>query len=315
MKAIYLEQYGNTDQLIHGELQRPKAATGQVVIKVHGAGVNPVDWMVREGLLREDVAHAMPLVPGWDAAGVISEIGEGVNNFEVGQPVFVYSPIALQGAYAEYLLVDSALVANKPNSLDFITSAAVPLAATTAYQSLIAGGNVKPGQRVLIHNAAGGVGSFAVQIAKALGAYVIGTASQGKHDFVSSLGADEVIDYRSENFLDTIEDVDMVLAAVGGDNIVEDSLQVIKPGGVLISLLDDMPSAEAQAKAQAKNIEFQRWWVTPNAQDLTHIAAMIDNGDIKVHLEKVFPLSQVKQAHALSESKRAQGKIVLQVID
>jgi len=311
MKAIYLEQYGNTDQLIHGELPSPTAGPGQVVIKVHGAGVNPVDWMVREGLLQEDVAHAMPLVPGWDAAGVISEIGEGVNNFEMGQPVFVYSPIALQGAYAQYLAVDSSLVASKPTSLDFITSAAVPLAATTAYQSLIAGGNVKPEQRVLIHNAAGGVGSFAVQIAKSLGAYVIGTASQGKHDFVSALGADEVIDYRSENFLDTIEDVDMVLAAVGGDNIVEDSLQVIKPGGVLISLLDDMDPS----KAQAKKIEFQRWWVTPNAQDLTHIAAMIDNGDIKVHLEKVFPLSQVKQAHALSESKRAQGKIVLQVIE
>ncbi len=311
MKAIYLEQYGNTDQLIHGELPRPGAASGEVVIKVHGAGVNPVDWMVREGLLQEDVAHDMPLVPGWDAAGVISEVGEGVNNFEVGQPVFVYSPIALQGAYAEYLVVDSTLVANKPASLDFITSAAVPLAATTAYQSLITGGNVKPGQRVLIHNAAGGVGSFAVQIAKSLGAYVIATASKAKHDFVNALGADEVIDYRTDNFLDAIQEVDMVLAAVGGDNIVEDSLQVIKPGGVLISLLDDMDPA----KAQAKNIEFQRWWVTPNAQDLTHIAAMIDKGDIKVHLEKVFPLSQVKHAHALSESKRAQGKIVLQVIN
>ncbi len=310
MKAIYIEQYGNTDQLIHGELPTPVAAPGQVVIKVHGAGVNPVDWMVREGLLQEDVAHAMPLVPGWDAAGVISEVGQNVTHFEVGQPVFVYSPIALQGAYAEYLAVDSQLVAHKPESLDFISAAAVPLAATTAYQSLIAGGNVKPGQRVLIHNAAGGVGSFAVQIAKALGAYVIGTASQGKQGFVKALGADEVIDYRSDHFLENISEVDMVLAAVGGNNIVEDSLQVIKPGGVLISLLDDMEPA----KAQAKNIEFQRWWVTPNAKDLTHIAAMIDKGDIKVHLEKVFPLSQVTQAHALSESKRAQGKIVLQVV-
>lgn len=311
MKAVFIEDYGDANQLTFGEVNKPVVANNQVLIKVHGAGVNPVDWLVREGMLKDSGMHKLPLVLGWDAAGEIAEIGEQVNNVNVGDLVYVYVPISEQGAYAEYLAVDNDLVAAIPKSLDSLTAAAVPLAATTAWQALVQGCQLQAGDRVLIHNAAGGVGSFAVQIAKALGAYVIGTASANKKDFVESLGVDEFIDYRTQQFENHVDEVDSVLAAVGGDDVVQRSLQVIRSGGHLISLLDEID--ESLAKEQG--VHYQRWWVTPNASDLQKIGTMIDSGQIKVHVDKVFPIQQVKQAHALSESKRARGKIVLNLLD
>lgn len=310
MKAIYIEQYGNANQLILGEQIKPEITDKQVLIKIHGAAVNPVDWMVREGFLQDSGEHKLPLILGWDAAGEIAEMGSDVKDFTVGDAVFVYAPIAKQGAYAEYIAVDSNLVAPKPQSIDTLTAAAVPLAATTAWQSLVKGCKLKSGDRVLIHNASGGVGSFAVQIAKSLGAYVIGTASASKSDFVKSLGVDEFIDYRSQRFEDLVGEVDCVLAAIGGDDVLQRSLKVIKNGGELVSLLDDVDTESAAAK----NINAQRWWVTPNAADLQSIATLIDNGKISVHIDSIFPLADVQQAHALSESQRARGKIILQVI-
>lgn len=309
MRAIYIEQYGNARQLILGEVEQPAITANQLLIKVQGAGVNPVDWMVREGFLKDSGDHQLPLILGWDAAGEVAQVGKEVDNFKVGDAVFVYAPISEQGAYAEYIAVDSAVVAAKPQSLDTLTSAAVPLASTTAWQSLMDGCQLKAGDKVLIHNAAGGVGSFAVQIAKAHGAYVIGTASAAKEVYVRGLGVDEFIDYRSQRFEDVIDDVDAVLAAVGGDDILQRSLQVIRKDGHLVSLLDEMDVDIAKQKG----VNFQRWWVTPNAEDLQHIANLIDNGVINVNIDKVFPLEQVEQAHAFSESQRACGKIILQV--
>ncbi|PMJ99287.1 NADP-dependent oxidoreductase [Vibrio sp. 10N.261.55.A7] len=309
MRAIYIEQYGNADTLTLGELNTPTIKSNQVLIKVKGAGVNPVDWMVREGFLASSGEHDLPLVLGWDAAGEIVEKGDGVANVSLGDEVYVYAPISGQGAYAEYLAVDSDLVALKPKSLDMVTSAAVPLAASTAWQSLIEGCHLKAGDRVLIHNAAGGVGSFAVQIAKAKGAYVIGTASGSKRAYVEALGVDEFIDYRTQQFEEVVKDVDSVLVAVGADNTAERSLSVVRKGGHVVSLIDEVD----EPLAKQHDVHFQRWWVMPKASDLQQIANLIDSGSIKVHLDKVFPLAEVKQAHALSESKRAQGKIVLEV--
>ncbi|WP_295895106.1 NADP-dependent oxidoreductase [uncultured Vibrio sp.] len=309
MRAIYIEQYGNADKLTLGELNKPVIEPHQVLIKVQGAGVNPVDWMVREGFLASSGEHQLPLVLGWDAAGEILEKGEHVTNVDLGDEVYVYAPISGQGAYAEYIAVDAHLVASKPKSLDLVTSAAVPLAATTAWQSLLDGCQLKAGDRVLIHNAAGGVGSFAVQIAKAKGAYVIGTASHSKKAYVEGLGVDEFIDYRAERFEDSVKDVDSVLVAVGADNTAERSLSVVRKGGHVVSLLDEVEDD----LAKQYGVHFQRWWVTPNADDLQQIASLIDSGEIQVHIDKIFPLSEAKQAHALSESKRAQGKIVLNV--
>ncbi len=309
MKAVYIEQYGNAEKLIVGEISQPEILPNQVLIKVHGAGVNPVDWMVREGFLQEIGEHKLPLILGWDASGEITQMGEEVNDFNLGDAVFVYAPISGQGAYAEYIAVDSTLVAAKPNSLSTLTAAAVPLAATTAWQALMQGCKLKSGDKVLIHNASGGVGSFAVQIAKACGAYVIGTASAAKESYVRALGVDEFIDYRSQRFEDTVEQVDAVLAAVGGNEILSRSLQIIRKGGYLISLLDDLDVDIAQQQG----VNFQRWWVMPNAKDLQQISQLIDTGKIQVNIDKIFSLEQVKQAHSLSESQRACGKIIINV--
>lgn len=309
MKAIYLEQYGNAEQLMIGELEKPVIASNQVLIKVHATSVNPVDWMVREGFLKDAGMHTLPLVLGWDVSGEISEMGADVNGFSLGDAVFAYAPIEKQGAYAQFIAIDADIVAHKPARLSVTEAAAVPLASTTAWQSLINGCQLKAGQRVLIHNASGGVGSFAVQIAKAQGAYVIGTASSAKQAFVESLGVDEFIDYRSQRFEEVVDEVDCVFAAVGGDDILTRSLTIIKKGGYLISLLDEME----EQLAKDAGVHYQRWWVQPSANDLQVIAQLIDSKKISVKIDKVFPFEQVKQAHALSESKRAQGKIVLTI--
>ncbi len=312
MQAVYIEQYGNAQQLKLGHVEKPAVAAHQVLIKVEGAGVNPVDWMVRDGLLKDSGMHELPLILGWDAAGEVAQVGSDVDNFKVGDAVYVYSPISDQGTYAQYIAVDSTIVAAKPKSLHTLTAAGVPLAATTAWQALMEGCQLKAGDTVLIHNAAGGVGSFAVQIAKAHGAHVIGTASAAKEAYVRDLGADEFIDYRSQRFEDVIGEVDAVLAAVGGDDILNRSFQVIRKGGYLVSLLDELDERGVDLGKQGE-VNYQRWWVTPNAQDLQSIATLIDNGKIKVNIEKVFPLSQVAQAHALSETQRACGKIIINV--
>lgn len=307
MQAIYINEYGNAEQLIVGNLNRPNIGPDQILIHVHGAGVNPVDFMVRNGFLQDSGQHQLPLILGWDAAGTVAEVGNNVSNHQLGDRVYVYAPIDKQGAYAEYLAVDADIVAPAPKSLDLVTAGAVPLAATTAWQALTQGCQLKAGDKVLIHNAAGGVGSFAVQIAKHIGAYVIGTASAGKAQFVKELGADEFIDYRSQDFREQVNDLDAVLAAVGGDDLLARSLAVIKPHGHLVSLLDELEPE----LAKAQKVNYQRWWVNPNAQDLQQISSLIDDGNIRVIIDTVFPMTQVQQAHALSESQRAQGKIVL----
>ncbi|MEZ8123995.1 NADP-dependent oxidoreductase [Vibrio splendidus] len=309
MKAVYLEEYGNSQNLTFGDIAKPTIAPNQVLIKVQGAGVNPVDWMVREGFLQASGQHKMPLIVGWDAAGQVVEKGNNVSNLKLGEQVYVYAPISEQGAYAEYLAVDSYLVASAPKSLDIVTAAAVPLAATTAWQALVEGCQIKAGQRVLIHNASGGVGSFAVQIAKSLGAYVIGTASSSNKAYLMALGVDQFIDYQTQRFEDEVDELDAVLVAVGGDGIAERSLEVVRKGGNVVSLLDDIESA----LPLQLGVNFQRWWVSPNARDLQRIAALIDDGVIKVNIDKVFPLSKAAQAQELSQSKRARGKIVLEV--
>ena len=200
MKAAYIKQYGNVENLIIGALPKPSISSSQVLIKVKAAGVNPVDFHIRNGMLADSGTHELPLILGWDAAGIVSEVGQHVTDFKLGDEVYVYSPLTEQGAQAEYLAVDANVVADKPATLSFIKSAAVPLAALTALQALTTHGELQKGQLVLIHNASGGVGSFAVQIAKHLGAYVIATGSQAKKDFIMGLGADEFIDYKQDDF-------------------------------------------------------------------------------------------------------------------
>ncbi|MBA6250948.1 NADP-dependent oxidoreductase [Colwellia sp. MB3u-55] len=309
MKAAYIKQYGNVENLIIGDLPKPRISASQVLIKVKAAGVNPVDFHIRNGMLKDSGTHELPLVLGWDAAGIVSEVGQHVTDFKLGDEVYVYSPLTEQGAQAEYLAVNADVVAHKPVSLNFIQSAAVPLAALTALQALTTHGELQKGQKVLIHNASGGVGSFAVQIAKNIGAYVIATGSQAKKDFIMGLGADEFIDYKQDNFEQHVFDMDLVFAAVGGNNIVERSLAVIKPNGRLISLLDEID----EKKAQSQNIHYARMIVEPSRIGLNIITDMLEVNQLQVTIDSVFSLDDAKQAMSKSESARTTGKIVIEV--
>ncbi|MCJ8338486.1 MAG: NADP-dependent oxidoreductase [Pseudomonadales bacterium] len=310
MKAALIENYGDIQQLIVTETQIPTIAADQVLIKVHAAGVNPVDFYIRSGMFKDTGTHSLPLTLGWDTAGTIEQIGERVTEHKVGDQVFALAPFAKNGSYAEYLAIEADIVVSKPKHLSFAESAAVPLAALTAWQGLFTEGKLKAGQRVLIHNTSGGVGSFAVQLAKAAGAYVIGTASKKNREFVESLGVDEFIDYQNNKFEGEVAPVDLVFAAVGGDDIVARSLAVIKAGGHLISLFDEID----EVLATEQQVTYQRLWVQPNAADLTQIKDLLEQGKVQVHLDSLFPLADAQLAHQRSESKRTVGKIVLQVI-
>lgn len=310
MKAVYIEQYGNIDKLIVGEVEKPSISATHVLIKVHAAGVNPVDFHIRNGLFEASNIHELPLVLGWDAAGIVVEVGTQVTDLNLGDEVYVHAPLTGQGAQAEYLAVNADLVARKPESLTFIESAAVPLAALTALQALTTHGDLQKGQKVLIHNASGGVGCLAVQIAKNMGAYVIATGSQAKKDFIISLGADEFIDYQQDNFEQFVSDVDLVLAAVGGNSIVERSLNLIKPNGRLVSLLD----AIDEDKAKLRNIRCIQMFVQPSKDGLNVITNMIKLNQLNVTIDSVYSLENAKQAMIKSESARATGKIVIEVV-
>lgn len=313
MKAAFIKQYGNAENLIVGELERPQITENQVLVRVAAAGINPVDFHIRNGMLADTDTHELPLVLGWDLAGEVTQIGKAVTDFKIGDKVFAFSDISKQGAYAQFIAVDANLVAPKPKNQNFLAAAAVPLAAVTAWQALTAEGglslNNATGKKVLIHNASGGVGSFAVQIAKYLGAHVIASASGSKKHYVKHLGADEFIDYKTQDFRQLVNDVDIVLAAVGGQENLIHSLQVIKEKGRLVSTLDEL---DANTKIP-NGIHFSRMWVKPDGNDLRKISELIEAQKISVHLDAIYPLEDVQIAHQRSEAGKAVGKIVLNI--
>jgi NADPH:quinone reductase-like Zn-dependent oxidoreductase len=309
MRAVYINEYGAADKLTVGELEKPEITASQVLVKVMAAGVNPVDFHVRNGFLAESGTHSLPLIPGWDVAGIVVACGSDVDTLKTGDEVFAFAPIGGQGVYAEYAALEAAHVVAKPESLDFVKSAAVPLAALTAWQGLMDEGQLKQGQRVLIHGASGGVGGFAVQIARQHGAYVIGTASAANAEFVRDLGANECLDYRITDFERDLAPVDMVFAAVGGNNILLRAQKIIKDHGCLVSTFDDL----VDGQIPERHITFSRMWVKQNREQLMAISDLIDQRKIRVTLDSVYPLEHAVQAHLRSESARAVGKIVLNI--
>jgi NADPH:quinone reductase-like Zn-dependent oxidoreductase len=308
MKAIRIHKYGGAEVLQYEEAPRPKPAAGEVLIRVHAAGVNPIDWHVREGHVKDVFPHSFPFVPGWDASGVVEEVGAGVTRFKPANEVYTVPDPLRDGAYAEYIAVRESEVALKPKSLHHVHAAAVPLAALTAWQTLFDAAKLEPGQRVLIHAAAGGVGHFAVQLAKWKGAHVIATASTKNHELLRELGADETIDYTRQRFEDVARNVDIVLDPIGGDS-QERSWQVLKKGGALLSIVQP-PSAE-----KAKKLGVRAAFVAshPNGAALAKIAELIDSGDLKPIVNRILPLSEARRAHELSKSGHTRGKIVLRV--
>jgi len=309
MKAVSIYGYGGPEVLVYEDAPRPHPDAGEVLVRVHAAGVNPVDWKIREGHLKDMLHHTFPLVLGWDLSGVVESLGTGITRLKVGDEVFSRPDIARDGAYAEFIVVKETELALKPRRIDHLHAAALPLAALTAWQTLFDAGGLAAGQRVLIHAAAGGVGHLAVQLAKGKGAHVIGTASAKNHEFVRKLGVDQVVDYNTERFEAVVQPVDLVLDTLGGDT-QERSWQVLKRGGILVSIASP-PKAET---ALAHGVRQAFVFTQPNAGQLTEIAALVDAEKLKVIVETILPLSDATRAQELSARGHGKGKIVLRVV-
>jgi len=309
MKAVRIHEYGGPEVLKYEDAPRPKPAAGEVLVRVHAAGVNPVDRGVRSGFLKERLKYTLPMIPGWDVSGVVEAVGPGVSRLKTGDAVYSRPDISRDGSYAEYMVVKESEVALKPKSIDYVTAAAVPLAALTAWQALFDNAKLAAGQTILIHGAAGGVGHFAVQFAKLKGARVIATASPRNHEFLRSLGADQVIDYNTTKFEDVVHDADVVLDTITGET-ADRSYQVLKKGGIYVSIL----APPSQEKAAAFGVRVGHTFVQPSVPQLDEIAKLIDSGKVKVIIEKVFPLAEAAAAQDLNATKHTRGKIVLRVI-
>lgn len=308
MKAVEMHAYGGPEVLKYEDAARPDPATGEVLVRVHAAAVNPVDWKVRAGHLRGFLNYSLPLIPGWDLSGVVEATGAGVTDWKQGDAVYARPDLRRNGAYAEYIAVRASELGHKPRSIDHVQASAIPLACLTAWQALFDAGGLKAGQRVLIHAAAGGVGTFAVQLAKWKGAHVVGTASERNHAFLRELGADEVIDYTKTNFEEVVRDVDVVLDTLAGQTR-DRSWNVLKKDGILVSILGQpSPDDAAQHGVRAAGV-----FVEPNQAQLGEIAKLVDSGKLRPIIETVLPLAQAARAHEMNQTLHTRGKIVLQV--
>ena len=308
MKAIRVHEYGGPDVLRYEEAPRPEPGPGEVLVRIRAAGVNPVDWKVREGHRREALAYRMPFVPGWDVSGVVEATGPNVTLLTKGDEVYGYSSVVRNGAYAEYAVVPEAELALKPRSIDHVLAASVPIAALTAWQGLFDAGGLRTDQKVLIHGGAGGVGSFAVQLARWKGAFIVATASGRNQEFLRNLGADLTIDYEKTRFDRLVCDADVVFDTIGGETLKR-SWKVLKKGGVLVSTVEE-PSAETAA---AQGVRAALVSTRADTGQLAEIAKLVDAGMVRPIVEAVFPLNEARRAQELSQTGHARGKIVLQV--
>ncbi|MFF8277834.1 NADP-dependent oxidoreductase [Streptomyces lateritius] len=309
MRAITAAGWGEPEVLTETRVARPEPGPTEILVRVHAAGLNPVDWKSRA--TGGFGGWAEQPVLGWDVSGVVEAVGLGVTLYAPGDEVFGMPRFPGQaGAYAEYVTGPARHFARKPAALDHVRAAALPLAGLTAWQSLVGTAELRAGQRVLVHAAAGGVGHLAVQIAKARGAYVIGTASAAKHDFLRTLGVDEPIDYTAADFAETVRDVDVVLDCYGGDDYGTRSLAVLREGGTLVTL----PSPDA-VPATERGIRTGFTLVEPDYAGLLGLAELVETGRLRPEVETVLPLEEAAKAHRLGESGRTRGKIVLTVGD
>jgi len=310
MKAIVIDQYGDKNELKEKELSKPEPKNDEVLIEIHAAAVNPIDWKLRYGYLKEKIVFEFPIVLGWDAAGIVAEVGKDVTSLNQGDRVFVRPELTNRGTYAEYTTAKEDLVAKIPENISFEEAAAVPLAGLTAYQCLLNVGKLESGNKVLIHAGAGGVGSFAIQIAKNLGAYVATTGSIKNVEFLKSLRADEVIDYTKDDFSQILEDYDLVIDTLGGE-IQDKSLNVLKKDGMLVSIVEEPD----QEKAEKLGVTAKLHWLIPNGDELAVLAKMMENETMNPVVGTVFPFSEqcLRDAHELSETHHARGKIIIKI--
>lgn len=307
-RAVVINQYGGSDRLEESSVELPELKAEQVLVKVKATSINPIDWKLREGYLKGMFDWAFPIILGWDAAGVIEAVGEKVTDWQIGDRVFARPATTRFGTYADHTIIDSSLLAKIPDNSSFEEAAAVPLAGLTAYQGLFTHGDLKKGESVLIHAGAGGVGTYAIQLAKAAGAFVYTTASRKNHQLLKSLGADKIVDYHDTDFADVFSDIDLVLDTMGGE-VQKQSVNVLKKGGRLISVLGIAdPELMEEHEIAAKAI-----WLETNGTDLAKLAEMMKSGTLKSIIGSEYPLTEagVKAAHELSATHHAVGKIVL----
>ncbi|MBB4740699.1 NADPH:quinone reductase-like Zn-dependent oxidoreductase [Actinoplanes octamycinicus] len=313
MRAVTQQEFGGPEVLRVAEVPIPEPLPTEVRVRVVAAGVNPVDHKTREGGGMAGVLGAPPFILGWDVSGVVEKVGFGVHTLAVGDEVYGMPWFPRQaGGYAEYVTAPSRHFARKPAGIGHTAAAAVPLAALTAWQALTAATTISPGQRVLVHAAAGGVGHFAVQFAKHLGAHVIGTARADKHEWLRSLGADELVDYTTTRFEEVAKDVDVVLDLVGDEDTGVRSVAALAPGGLLIAVPSGVSPAVSQAAGQA-GVRAIGFLVEPDGPALAEIAALIDAGRVHVEVAGVLPLAEAGEAHRRLATGRTRGKLVLEI--
>lgn len=332
MNAVIAETYGGPDVLQIEDVAVPRIGPNGILVKVYASSVNPIDWKLRKGILKAVRDFIFPVIWGSDFSGVVAETGSAVTFFKPGDEVYGFKDGRVaktyRGTYAEYSVVPEKVAARKPANLSHEEAAAIPLAALTAWQALVTEGRLKPGNRVLIHAGAGGVGGFAVQIAKALGAYVAATAGTRNQDFLRQLGADLPIDYEKEKIEDKISDCDLVLDGVG-TSVWRSSLAVLKRGGKLITLVVPLPHkpvgklrffayvgsqvAAWMPRAVVAGKKLKLFMGQPRGGDLDEITKLVQAGNLRPIIERVFPLEQIAEAHRLSEGGHVRGKIVVKV--
>jgi NADPH:quinone reductase-like Zn-dependent oxidoreductase len=310
MKAIQIHRYGAPDVFISEEVERPVPGVGEVLVRVRAVGINPVDTAMRAGYLAGLLGEPpFPLILGWDISGEVVELGTSVTEFAPGDEVYGLNRFPQLGkAYAEYVTAPVTDIGRKPHTLSHVEAAVLPLAGLAAWQALFVYAKVQAGERILIHAAAGGVGHLATQLARWKGAHVIGTASACNIDFVRGLGAETVIDYTSERFEEHVHDLDVAIDSMSGE-IQERTIPLLKKGGRLVALLIGMN----QELAKAHGVEAIGMLVSPNRMQLDEITRLVEDGQLKVHVEAVFPLQEVARAHELVAGHHVRGKVALEV--
>ncbi len=310
MKAALYDQFGGPDTIRLATIDVPEIQEGEVLVRIKGAGVNPVDHAVREGYLKDYLPTSFPVIPGWDMAGVVEDRGFSARRFEVGDEVYAYArrPVVHYGTFAEYIVLPESYLAKRPQSISWEEAAGIPLVGLTAYQSMFDAGNLQAGQTVLILGASGGVGSMAIQLAKAKGAQVAGVASEKNHAYMQELGADHTIDYRDNQVGEAVkklfpDGVDLIFDCTSGETLTQ-SLQALKPSGKLVSILHHGEGLDPK-------IQFTYVFVEPNARQLEALCQLAEAGKLQVHVSQTFPLEETAQALEQAHSLHTRGKLVI----
>jgi NADPH:quinone reductase-like Zn-dependent oxidoreductase len=332
MKALVFKRYGRPDQIAFGDLPRPTPGPDEMLVQVHAAGLNPIDTMIPKGTFKPFLRFQLPATLGSDLAGVVVEVGSRVTRFKPGDAVFASIFDLGTGALAEFAVVPENVAALKPANLDFVQAASIPMVGLTSWQALKERAHLKPGQKVFIPAGSGGIGTFAIQLAKHLGATVATTTSTGNVDLVGSLGADEVIDYKKQEFEDVLRDYDAVLGTVRGD-VLQKSLRILKPKSAVVSLIGPPDTAFARARGmnlfmvlvlwllswkmirhtKKRGIEYSFLFVHPDGGQLAEIGELLQAGTIRPVIDKTFPFAEAREALAYLEKGRAKGKVVVQM--